>query len=312
MTNIENKYSLLIIGAGPAGLTASIYASRYKVDNLIISETLGGLAFEAHKICNFPTENEVSGMELVTKMKQHVEELGTHIVVDKVIGIDKLEDNTFKVTMQSNKEYVAKTILLANGTTHRKTNLPNEGDFIGKGISYCATCDAMFYRNKTVAVIGGSDSANTAALYLAEVADKVYQIYRGQALRGETVWIHQIENNKKIEVLYETEVKELLGQDKLEGVILTKKYKGNDKLILDGLFVEIGTVPQKVLVEELDVATDEKNYIKVNSAQQTDQVGVWAAGDITNSSNNFHQIITACSEGAIAAESIFKTLQENK
>ncbi len=312
MTNIENKYSLLIIGAGPAGLTASIYASRYKVDNLIISETLGGLAFEAHKICNFPTENEISGMELVTKMKQHVEELGAQIVIDKVTGIDKLEDNTFKVTMQSNKEYLAKTILLANGTTHRKTNLPNENNFIGKGISYCATCDAMFYRNKTVAVIGGSDSANTAALYLAEVADKVYQIYRGQSLRGETVWIHQIENNKKIEVLYETEVKELLGQDKLEGVILTKKYKGSDKLILDGLFIEIGTVPQKVLVEELKIATDEKNYIRVNSAQQTNQQGVWAAGDITNSSNNFHQIITACSEGAIAAENIFKFLQEKK
>ena len=192
------EYDLIIIGAGPAGLTASIYASRYKVKNLVIGEALGGLVFEAHKICNFPSEQEVKGMDLVTKMQQHTESLGVQIVVDKIIGIDKTKNNKFKLTTQNKKEFFTETILLATGTKHRKLDLPDEDKFIGHGISYCATCDAMFYRDKTVAVIGGSDSANTATLHLAEIAKKVYQIYRRDKLRGEILWIEQILKNPKI------------------------------------------------------------------------------------------------------------------
>ncbi len=190
--------------------------------------------------------------------------------------------------------------------------MPDEDKFTGHGVSYCATCDAMFYRDKTVAVIGGSDSANTATLYLAEIAKKVYQIYRRDKLRGEILWIEQILKNPKIEVIYNTQVKSLKGSEKLEKIILDQPYQGKQELIIDGLFVEIGTFPQKVLIKELKLETDKKNYIKVNQEQKTNQKSIWAAGDITNSSNNFHQVITACSEGAIAAESIFKFLQEKK
>jgi len=306
------EYDLIIIGAGPAGLTASIYASRYKVKNLVIGEALGGLVFEAHKICNFPSEQEVKGMDLVTKMQQHTESLGVQIVVDKIIGIDKTKNNKFKLTTQNKKEFFTETILLATGTKHRKLDLSDEDKFIGHGISYCATCDAMFYRDKTVAVIGGSDSANTATLHLAEIAKKVYQIYRRDKLRGEILWIEQILKNPKIEVIYNTQVKSLKGSEKLEKIILDQPHQGKQELIVDGLFVEIGTFPQKVLIKELNLETDKKNYIKVNQEQKTNQKSIWAAGDITNSSNNFHQVITACSEGAIAAESIFKFLQEKK
>ncbi len=309
--NKKNKYPLIIIGAGPAGLTASIYASRYKVDNLIIGEALGGLAFEAHKICNFPTEEEISGLDLVTKIQKHAQSLGASLVTDRVVGVDK-EGEEFKVTTQGGKEFFAKTLLLAIGTQRRRMNLPDEEKFIGKGVSYCATCDAMFYRDKVVAVVGGSDSANTASLYLAEVAKKVYQIYRRDKLRGEMMWIHQIEANPKIEVIYNTEVTGLVGKEKLEKIVLNRTYQGKNELAVDGLFVEIGTVPQKVLVEELSLEVDDKGYIKVGPDQQTSQSGVWAAGDITTNSNYFHQIITACAEGAVAAESIFKFLQEKK
>ena len=307
----KNIYDLIIVGSGPAGLTASIYASRYKINNLIVGEALGGLAFEAHKICNFPTEQEISGMDLIDKMQKHAEALGSTILINKVIGLDKL-DNKFKITTQNNQDFFAKTVLLATGTEHRKMNLPDEDKFIGRGISYCATCDAMFYRDKTVAVIGGSDSANTAALYLAEVAKKVYQIYRKDKLRGETLWIEQILNNPKIEVIYQTQVSGIAGSQKLEKIILDKPYQNKQELAIDGLFIEIGTVPQKVLVKELSLATDERGYIKVDKGQQTSQEAVWAAGDITDASNNFHQIITACSEGAVAAENIFKFLQSQK
>ena len=168
----------------------------------------------------------------------------------------------------------------------------------------------MFYENKTVAVIGGSDSANTASLYLAEIAKKVYQIYRKNKLRGEVEWINQVTNNKKIEVIYNTEVVGLKGKEKLEKIILSTSYQKAPEIIVDGLFVEIGTIPQKELIQQLSLETDKNGYIKVSSDQKTNQMGVWAAGDITSASNNFRQIITACSEGAIAAESIFKFFQE--
>jgi len=309
MADIKNKYPLIIIGAGPAGLTASIYVSRYKIDNLIIGEALGGLAFEAHKICNFPTEKEITGIDLVSKIQKHAESLGAPIVIDKVIGIDKVGDNEFKISTQSNKEFFAKTILLAIGTEYRKLNLPNEDKFLGKGVSYCATCDAMFYKDKTVAVIGGSDSANTASLYLSEIANKVYQIYRRSKLRGETAWIDQIMQNKKIEVIYNTKIIDLKGKEKLEKIILDKDYKGKKELEVNGVFVEVGTVPQKVLIKELSLDIDESGYVKVGIDRKTSQPGIWAAGDITNGSNNFRQIITACAEGAIAAQNIFEYLQ---
>ena len=309
MLKIKDKYSLVIIGAGPAGLTASIYSSRYKIDNLIIGQALGGLAFEAHKICNFPSEQEIVGMELVNKMQKHAESLGAHLLIDKVIGVER-QNKLFKLTTLNNQQFLSQTILLATGTVHRKMNLPNEEKFLGKGISYCATCDAMFYKNKTVAVIGGGNSAHTASLYLAEVADKVYQIYRGEKLRGETVWIDQIIGHKKIKVIFNTQVKAISGKEKLEKIILDKPYHGQKELILDGLFVEIGTLPQKALIKELGLETEANGYIKVKTGQTTNQPAIWAAGDITNASDNFHQVITACSEGAIAAQNIFKYLQE--
>jgi len=202
--------------------------------------------------------------------------------------------------------------LLDGGTKRRRLNLPNENKFIGKGISYCATCDAMFYQDKIVAVIGGSDSANMASLRLAEIAKKVYQIYRRNKFRGEIAWIDQIATNKKIEVIYNTEVVGLGGKEKLKKIILSTTYQGQLELAVDGLFIEIGTIPQKDLISKLSLETDEKGYIKISSDQKTSHSGIWAAGDITTASNNFHQIITACSKGAIASENIFKFLQNNK
>ncbi len=311
MTNKKSKYPLIIIGAGPAALTASIYASRYHLDHLVIGESLGGLAFEAHKICNFPTEQEISGVDIVNKMKEHAESLGAFLLLDKVVGVDR-KGEIFRVTTRNGKVFLAKALLLAVGTKHRRLGLSNENEFIGRGVSYCATCDAMFYRNKTAAVIGGSDSANTASLYLAEIAKKVYQIYRKNKLRGETAWVGQIVNNKKIEVIYNTEVVGLGGKKKLEKIILSKPYKDQTELMVDGLFIEIGTVPQKDLINKLSLETDERGYVKVGPDQKTSYFGVWAAGDIATASNNFHQVITACSEGAIAAEDIFKFLQKSK
>jgi len=308
MDEVKNKYKLIIIGAGAAGLTASIYASRYKVDHLIISQDVGGTIFQAHKICNFPSEIEISGMDLINKIQKHTEALGASTIMDKITNIKK-EGKLFKITTRGKKVFLTEAILLATGTEHRKMNLPDENKFMGKGLSYCATCDAMFYRDKTVAVVGGSDAANTTSLYLAEIAKKVYQIYRKDKLRGVISWIDQIKKNNKIEVIYNTEVAELKGENKLEKIILSKPYNNSKEIVIDGLFVEIGAVPQKMLIEQLSLDTNEKNYIKVGPDQKTNQSGIWAAGDVTDGSNNFRQIVTACSEGAVAAQNIFQFFQ---
>jgi thioredoxin reductase (NADPH) len=305
------EYDLCIIGNGPAGMTAAVYAARYKIDQLLVGDLPGGLMTSSHKICNFPSEIEISGMDLSQKMAEQVNALEVPQISGRVELITK-ENNSFILKLFGGEIIKTKTLLIATGTKHRHLNLPKEDSFVGRGLSYCATCDAMFYRNKTVAVIGGGDSANTASLYLGEVAEKVYQIYRGDSLRGETAWIDQIKANPKINVLYSTQVLELLGDDRLSGIKIDREFEGSNELLIDGIFVEIGSEPDLSLINQLSLDTDRGHYIITQEDQGTSCLGVFAAGDITTGSDSFRQIITACSEGAIAAQSIFKYLQVNK
>jgi len=306
---VIGKRDLCIIGTGPAGLSASIYASRYRLDHAIVGELHGGLMTSSHKICNYPSETEISGMDLAKKMLNHVEQLGATPVSSSVDRIEKNERG-FRVVLSNNDVIEAKNILLATGTRHRRLGVTDEARFAGRGISYCATCDAAFFKNKTVAVVGGSDSANTAALYLAGIAARVYQIYRGKELRGETAWIEQIKQEPKIEIITETNIAAVFGEQKLSEVELDRPYGGKTRLSIDGLFVEIGSDPDGELIGQLGIATDEKGYVIVSSSQKTNIPGVWAAGDITNASDGFRQIVTAESEGAIAARSIFYDIKK--
>ena len=310
ISNVEEakQFDLCIIGNGPAGMMAATYAARYKVDQILIGDLPGGLMTSSHKICNFPSEIEISGMDLSQKMVDQINALEVPQKIASVVSINQI-DKLYNIVLSNKETIKARTILLATGTKHRHLGLPNEKALTGRGVSYCATCDAMFFRNKVVAVIGGSDSANTAAIYLSQVANKVYQIYRGEALRGETAWIDQIKANEKISVIYNTQVVELLGENNLAGIKLDKPFDGQDKLDVDGVFVEVGSEPDLDLINQLSLETDKGHYIITKENQTTSREGVWAAGDITTNSNSFRQIVTACSEGAIAAESIFKYLQ---
>ncbi len=305
------KYDLIIIGTGPAAYTASIYAARYKLKHIIIGEKLGGLVTETNKICNFPSEEEISGIDLMKKMETRVKNLGINILNDKIIDIQKTKDG-FYVTNQNEKKIKTKTVLLATGTKSRKLEINNENKYIGKGVSHCATCDAMFYKNKNVAIIGGSDSAHVTSLYLSKIAKKVYQIYRKDKLRGDPTWIEQVKNNKKIEVIFNNNIQELKGDKILEEIILKNPYQKNKSLKVDGLFIKIGSTPDGLLTNKLKLAQDKEGYIKVNNQQETSLQGVWAAGDVTTASNKLKQIITACSEGAIAADSIFNFMQRKE
>lgn len=305
----EKNYDLAIVGAGPAGLAASIYASRYGISHIVIGSLLGGQISETHLIDNYPGIEDATGFDFSQKLGHHAQKYGTKILPVFVKGIRKA-GTAFELILDGEKIITAKTILLATGTKRRKLGAKGEEEFLGKGVSHCATCDGFFYRNKTVAVIGGSDSAAGAAVYLADIAEKVYLVYRKEQLRCEPYWQKLIEKNSKIEVVYSTNLMEIAGQTKVEKIVLDKKYKDNTEIAVDGVFIEIGSDPNVDFAKDLQLEIDEKNYIKIQSDSAASCAGVWAAGDITNGSDKFRQVITAAAEGAIAARSIFNYLKK--
>jgi len=295
------KYDLIIIGAGPAGLTAALYAARYKVNALVIGMLHGGTATKAHKICNFPSYENVCGIELMLKMINQVKNLGIEIKQEEVINIEK--ESFFKI-VTNKEEYLSKKIIIATGSNRTKLGIDREYELVGKGISYCATCDANFYEGKTVGVVGGGNAALTSALLLAKIAKKVYVIYRkDKFFRAEQMLIEEVKKEKKIVSVFNSEVRKLIGEKKLEEV----EISGGNKIKLDCLFVEIGGISNIKLAKLLGIKL-EKNYIKVDKEQKTNVEGVFAAGDVTN--NPLKQIVTACSEGAVTGFSVFKDLRK--
>ncbi|MEI8364503.1 MAG: FAD-dependent oxidoreductase, partial [archaeon] len=266
--------------------------------------SLGGTITLAHMVCNYPGFIEISGLELMNKITEQVEKLEIPIYYEKVMKIDKTEDNLFIVNTDT-RTLKASKVLLALGNTRRELGLDKEKELVGKGISYCATCDGGFFRNKVVGVVGGSDAAVTSALVLADIASKVYLIYRKDKLRAEPAWVDILLKNPRIEILYNTEVTELLAEAKLTGV----KFQNGDQRELDGLFIEIGAVPNTDLLKNLNVDLDQYGFIKVDRAQKTNVFGLFAAGDITDSSD-FKQVITAEAQGSVAAFEAYKELKK--
>jgi thioredoxin reductase (NADPH) len=313
-------YDLVIIGSGPAGLTASIYASRYHLTNLVIGKLLGGTMTYAHRVENYPGFVTISGIELGQKMAEQVKSLGAEIVGDTVVKIkyekEKIKDNgsLFIVITESGKEYGAKALIVATGTERRKLNIPGEDEYLGKGVSYCTTCDIPFFKDKTVVVVGGADSACTGAIHAAEVASKVYLIYRKEALRAEPVWVHEVAQSPKIEVLYNSNLTEIKGDgQRVTGVRLDREGGGEglakNELQADGVFIEIGGVPVTALLAQLGVVLDQNGFVKVGPEMETNLAGLFAAGDIANVFGEMHQITIATSEGSVAASSVFKYLK---
>lgn len=294
-------YDVIVIGGGPAGLSAGIYSARYMLKTLILCKDCGGAITAAHLVENYPGFEGISGMELIDKFTKQAKKLGVEIKNEEAIGIKK-EEGGFLV----NNKYKAKKIILALGTFRRKLNIPGEGAFIGKGVSYCATCDAPFFRDKIVGVVGGSNSAVRAAQLLSEYAKKVHIIYRRDKLRAEPFICKSIEKNPKIEIIYNTNVKEIKGEKFVNSVM----FDSGEIFMLDGLFVEVGSVPVVALPKELGVKLDDKEYIIVDDTMRTNVNGVYAAGDVTTGSNQWRQVVTACAEGGIASSSAYLDIQK--
>jgi len=296
-------YDLAVIGGGPAGLSAAIYGARYVLNTLLITKDHGGAIAEAHLVENYPGYESISGMELSEKFRKQAKKLGVEIKDEEAEGIKK-EKGFFLI----NNKYKAKKVILAVGTTRRKLNIPGEDEFIGKGVSYCATCDAPFYRDKVVGVVGGSNSAARAAQLLSEYAKKVYIIYRKEKIRAEPLLAKQIGKNPKIEIINNTNIREVKGEKFVNSVV----FDSGEVFMLDGVFIEIGSVPAVALPKELGVKLDDNGYIVVDGAMRTNAEGVYAAGDITTGSNMWRQVVTACAEGGLAASSAYIDIKKEE
>ena len=304
-------YDLIIIGAGPAGLGASIYASRYKLNHMVLGAEIGGQVVEAWNIENYAGYETISGKDLMEIFRKQSADLGGTIVEALIKKVSKIPDG-FEIIAEDGKKYESKSIIFALGMKPRKMNIPGENKFVGKGISYCATCDAMFYRGKDVAVIGGGDSAATAAIHLSEFANAVQLLYKEGTKCYEPAWEEEILKSGKIAVASFEKILELHGETKLAGLVYEKTDGEKKELAVEGVFIEIGSVPGVVVAQELGVATDEQGYIIVAQDQSTNVENVYAAGDVTTGSNKFRQIITAVAEGAVATGSIYKKLKLTK
>ncbi len=305
-------YDLIIIGTGPAGLTASIYASRYQIKHLLIGSRLGGTMVWASMIENYPGFESITGADLAQKMMAQVKKLEVEIKNTGVIEI-KHNDSFFEIKTENDEVFKARTLIIATGTQRQKLNIPGEVDYLGKGVSYCATCDAAFFKEKIVAVVGGSNAAVTSALHLADLAQKVYLIYRKKPLRADPIWQERAQKNAKVEIIYETNVLEILGDgQKVTALKLDQVYQDYEQIKIDGLFIEIGGQPGTELMKPLGVELDEEGYLKVKPDMSTNVVGIFAAGDVANVFGEFRQIVTANSEGAVAANSVYKFLMGAK
>jgi thioredoxin reductase (NADPH) len=297
-------YDIIIVGVGPGGLAAGLYAARRNLKTLVIGEVLGGQMSLAHIVENYPGSEPMTGIDLSEKMKKQAEKFGCEVKIDTVKGFDL--KNEIKKVKTSEKEYTAKVVIIVTGSHYRRLEAEGEEKFIGKGVSYCSTCDGPLFKDKKVAVIGGSDSSVTAAIYLSELASETYLIHRKDQLRA-------VEANQKklmetsVKIIWDSIVEKIEG-DNFVNKITIKNVKTNEtkELEIDGVFVEVGEIPTTEIVKAAGVELTENNFIKVNKKFETNIPGVFAAGDVIGS---FAQIVTAAAEGAEAATNAYLYLK---
>lgn len=309
------KYDFVIIGAGGTGLAAAMYAARLGLKNLVLGHSfgtenpIGGVITTTNIVENYPGFEILSGSELAKKLENHARAYeNVTLKNEKVISVDKITDG-FSIKTSKNT-YFGKAILFATGTKWRKLEkVKGSTEFENKGVSYCALCDAPLYKNKTIAVIGGSDSAAKDALLLSEHAKKVYIIYRGKEIHPEPINFERIKSNKKIEVINNTNLKEIVGNNTVTGVILDKKYKSSDNLIVDGIFVAIGHIALSDLAKPLGVKLNKEGEIIIDhKTSETNVPGILAAGDVTD--KPFKQLITGVADGCTAAYSAYEYINK--
>jgi len=289
-------YDVIIVGAGPAGLTAGIYTSRRNLKTLILSKDLGGQAATTPHIENYPGFEMIEGFELMKKFEEQNKDFGVEIIYEEVVKMTP-KGNTF-VVKTAEKEYEGKTVILAFGKTPRSLGVPGEKEFTGRGISYCATCDAPLFRDKVVVVIGGGNSALDAVLLLSGIGKKVYLVHRRDEFRGFEALIKEVKKKGNVELILSHVVVEFKGDNLLKSMIIeSKKTKERKELEMEGVFIEIGSEVKTNFIKDL-VKLDENNHVIINNNCETSHSGIFAAGDVTNTP--FKQVVVAAGEGSKA------------
>ncbi|MCX6744939.1 MAG: thioredoxin-disulfide reductase [Candidatus Parcubacteria bacterium] len=305
----ENIFDLIIIGGGPAGLTAGIYASRRNLNNLIITKDIGGQASTTNFVENYPGHEKVGGFELMQKFQKQAEGFGSQFKYEEVAHVQKTADK-FIIDTVSGNQYSALALILTFGKTPSNLNVPGEKEFAGRGVSYCATCDGPLFRNKTVAIVGGGSAALESADYLAQICKKVFLIHRRNEFRGEEVLVNRVKGLKNVAIILGKVIAKISGEKFVKTVeIEDVDTKKKEELAVDGIFIEIGHSVNATPIKEI-VKVNANNEIIVDVDCQTSETGIFAAGDVTNI--KYKQIVISAGEGAKAALSAYKYIQRIK
>lgn len=300
-------YDVIIIGSGPAGLAAALYGKRAKLETLVIESMpmSGGQILNTYEVDNYPGLPMINGFDLGMKFRSHVDAMEAEFVTEQFKGMEDVDQQVKTVVTDKNK-YQTKSVILAMGATHRTLGATGEAKLTGMGVSYCATCDGAFYKNKVCAVVGGGDVALEDALFLARGCSKVYLIHRRDAFRGAAVLQEKVKNTPNIEVVWDSQVTAINGADKVESIALENAKKGtSDTVSVDGVFIAVGIQPNTGDLNGL-VEQDQSGYIKAAENCETSVPGIFAAGDIRT--KQLRQVITAAADGANAITSVERYL----
>lgn len=303
-------YDLIIVGAGPAGLTAAIYAKRAMLNTLLIEKNYmgGGQIINTYEVDNYPGLPGINGFDLGQKMSEHADKFEVEKISTDVISLDVSSD--VKLVVTDDGTFEAKALIIATGNSPAKLNIPGEEELIGMGVSYCATCDGAFFKNKVTCVVGGGDVALEDAIFLARGCQKVYIIHRRDEFRGAKVLQDELMNTENIEILYDSEITEIKGEDSVSTVTVKNKKSGEtSELSVNGVFIAVGNNPNGGMIPA-DIKTNEKGYILAGEDCVTNIPGVFAAGDIRD--KKLRQVVTAVADGANAVYSVQDYLISNK
>ncbi len=302
--NVDKDYDVIVVGAGPGGLSAAIYARRAGLKTLVLERaTEGGQITLTNVVEDYPGFSSISGEELAEKFADHAREFGVKFANEEVMQID-LQGDVKKVKTDLNNEYTAKVVVVATGSNPRKLGVPGEEEFTNRGVSYCAVCDGSFFKGKEVVVIGGGDSAVEEGIYLSKIASKVRIIHRRDKLRAQKIIQDRAFKIPNIEFIWDTVVTEIGGKDSVEYVTLKNVKSGEtSKLETSGVFIYVGLVPNSELVKE-NVNVDQNGFILTDEHMETNVKGVYAVGDVRKTV--LRQVLTAAADGAIAAVDLTK------
>ncbi len=319
---MEKLYDMIIIGSGPAGLAAAIYGQRARLDTLVIEKDMvsGGQVLTTYEVDNYPGLPGINGFDMGTRFREHADKLGAVFVTDEVKRVEAdgdAQDGELlraaelapaagkKAVICENGRYYGRTGVIATGARHQNLGVPGESRLTGMGVSYCATCDGAFFRNKTVAVVGGGDVALEDAIFLSRICQKVWLIHRRDELRGAKSLQERVFKQDNIEILWDTVVEEILGNGQVESLKITNKKTGQQSdLSVQGIFIAVGIVPNSQSFEGL--VEMEKGYIKAGEDTKTSAAGIFAAGDVRT--KPLRQIVTAAADGANAVTSVERYL----